>query len=171
MASSSSGSMREPLRACWNQRNYALPRAHGLKGHPTPAQAQVLEVKVEVEDMAARGTPQRVKKPLLVATTLGTMKSTVPFPCIKKQHCVWEKELGLHNYNHQDPATPFPFSVDGAFEVASSVVKLDTLSDSEFTSSNSDGAVVEAPSSEAMSEAASEAMLDGSDCSGISDCD
>lgn len=77
--------------------------------------------------------------------------------------------MGMHN--HHDPSTPFPFSADGGFEVASSVVKLDMLSDSEFTSSDSDGAVVEAPSSEAMSEAASEVMLDGSDCSGISDCD
>jgi hypothetical protein len=85
---------------------------------------------------------------------------------------VWEKkEQGLHNHNHQDPATPFPFSADGAFEVASSVVKFDMLSDSEFTSSDSDGAVVEAPSSEATSEAASEVMLDGSDCSVNSDCD
>jgi hypothetical protein len=51
------------------------------------------------------------------------------------------------------------------------VVRLDIPSDNEFTSSHSDGAAVEAPSSEPISEAASEAILDGSDCSVISDCD
>jgi hypothetical protein len=107
-----------------------------------------------------------VKKFTSGSDDFGNHESTIP--CIKKQHYV-EKEVQMHN--HQESATTFPFSVDGAFEVASSIVKLDMLSDSEFTSSDSDGAIVEAPSSEPTSEAASEAMLDGSDCSGVSDSD
>jgi hypothetical protein len=47
---------------------------------------------------------------------------------------------------------------------------LDTLIGNELTSSPSDGAIGEAASSEAISEAASEATYDGSGCSDVSGC-
>lgn len=121
---------------------------------------------------------KQVKNSLLVAAaTLGERE--VPIPLYKAN----DGQRYKRTYNHRDHVASFPFSAGGAsgvasfpfsaggaFEVASSVVRVDRLSDSEFASSLSDGAAVEAPSSEPMSEVASEAMLDGSDASDISGC-